>query len=206
MACPESVVGTEWRSVSVRPAPSGLTARETFDRFKVERITELALRVAGIAMIAGAVLVWFLGDPRTDANATLGPGPLGSFMVVGGLAVFAFGKRRFRREISLDVDSGTLCLSKINMQDQARASQQIKLGDIESVFLRRAEAPRRQSTLLIRLAGQSAPVIGLSGNTREIESLHRQLCAVMRSAQGTAMQAALHLDDDHTGKRRLFSA
>lgn len=205
MACPESVGGPEWRSVSVRSASSGLTASETFGRRKIERITMLALRLGGIAMIAGAILVWFMVDPRTSANATLAAGPLGSFMVMGGLAAFAFGTGGFRRQMSLDVDSGTLCLAKINSQDQARGSQQIKLGDIESVFLRRAETPRRQSSLLIRLAGQSAPVIGLSGDTREIESLHRQLCAVMQSAQANARQPVLRLDDDHAGKRRLFS-
>lgn len=205
MACPETVNGPEWRRVSMGSVPAGATALDLSGPRKTERVTMRALRMAGIALIAGAILVWFLIDPQTSANATLPAGSLGSLMVIAGLAVFAFGTRGLRRQV-VNMNSGTLCLSKVNMQDRPHGPQEIKLADIERVFLHPADTPGGDCTLLIQLADTSAPVVGLSGDTREIESLHRQLCAVMQSAHGMAKPPNLRLDDDHTGRRQRFSA
>lgn len=206
MASLDNVGGNEWRSVSVRPTASGLTAREKFSRFQAEPITEMALRSVGVLMVASAILMWFLLEPRTLLDDSLSQSALASFLAAGGLGVFAFGTRGFSRQMSLDVDTGTLCLTKINIKQQARVARQIKLGEIESVFLRRPESGGRQAMLLVRIMGHASPVIGLTGDTNEIEALHRQLCAVMKSATSTAPGPSVRLDRRAVPKRRLFSA
>ncbi|WP_135504590.1 hypothetical protein [Roseovarius aestuariivivens] len=207
MACLQKAGPTQWRTVSLRPTATGLTARERFDRFKVEAVTEMSLRAAGVLMVAAAILLWFLVPAHESAGTLVSHGALGSIMAAGGLAVFAYGTRGFRRQMSLDLQEGTLSLTKININDQARVARQINLGEIESVFLNRPAMPGGLATLLVRVTGSSSPAIALTGITDEIETVHQQLCAVMKTAQrDAAPKPSLRLRDRPPPKRKLFSA
>ena len=206
MACPDTVCGNEWRSVSVRPTPSGLTAHETFESAATARLLGLAPRVLGGAMLAGAVLVWFLADIPADPQGGLSRGTLGSFLVAAGVGLFAFGTSGFRRQIAIDTARGTLSLTHLDSHDKARVSHIVRIREIESVYLRRTEGPRRRATLLVRVAGQDAPMIGLTGATGEIEDLHRQICAVMHPVSRSAPRPEAAARPARRRKQRLFSA
>lgn len=198
----------DWRSVNLRPTSQGLVAGERFERFKVEAITEMALRVVGILMIMASILLWFLlpVDPSTGRLASFGA--FASFLAAGGLGVFAYGTRGFRRELTLDMSAGQLKLTKINMHGQARVARDIDLGKIESVFLRRPANAGGLATLLVRVIGNPAPAIALSGTTDEIERVHAELCAVMQgvSERSAPSKPSLRLRNTARPKPKLFAA
>lgn len=198
--------GGTWRTVSMRPTAAGLTAGEKFDRFKLEAMTEVVLRIAGILMVMGSILLWFLLPLDEATGRVVTHSALASFMAAAGLGVFAYGTRGFRRQLSLDIEKGTLSLTKININDQARMSRTIDLGEIESVFLRRPEMRDGLATLLVRVHGTSAPAIALSGSMNEIETVHRQLCDVIRLSKGDEAEAnpSLRLRRERP-KPRLFA-
>jgi len=137
-----------WRTIEIKPTRTGLVAGERFERFKMESLTEMVLRVAGISMIFGSILMWFLlpADPSTGRLASFGV--LASLLAAGGLGVFAYGTRGFRRQITLDTETGKMVLTKVNMYQQARVSREIEIGFIESVFLRRPVSPGGMAQLL----------------------------------------------------------
>ena len=206
MAGVTNASGGTWRTVTMRPTASGLTAGERFDRFKFEAMTEVVLRVAGILMVMGSILLWFLLPLDEATGRVVTHSALASFMAAGGLGVFAYGTRGFRRQLNLDIDQGTLSLTKININEQARMSRTIDLGEIESVFLRRPEMRDGLATLLVRVHGSSAPAIALSGSMTEIETVHRQLCDVIRlSKEGGEAQNQSRRLRHKRPKPRLFA-
>ncbi|MEM7074697.1 MAG: hypothetical protein AAF484_06395 [Pseudomonadota bacterium] len=193
-------------SVSLRATSHGLVAGETRGRFRREALTEIVLRAAGILMIAGSVLLWFLtpvsaADPRPAEYGTIA-----AIMAATGLGIFAFGSRGFRRQMTLDIDRGKLSLTKININDQVRVNHEIELGRIESVFLRRPAQPGGLATLLVRIAGAYSPAIALTGDTEEVERVHRELAHVIQLAkQGrTRPKPNLRLSEAKRPRPTLF--
>lgn len=164
----------------------GLIAGERFERFKIEAMTEMALRIAGIVMIMGSITMWFFLPLNPDTGRLASFGLTASVMAAGGLCVFAYGTRGFRRRMTLDMDAGKLILTKINMHDQARVSREITLGTIDSVFLRRPMQPGGVATLLVRVAGTDAPAVALTGDIHEVEEVHAELCALLNKDMTTS--------------------
>ncbi|QFT79591.1 hypothetical protein FIU89_03130 [Roseovarius sp. THAF27] len=191
-------------TIDMQATMRGLVAGERLQRFKLEAVTEMALRVAGIVMTMSSIAMWFFlpVDPTTGRLASFGL--MASVLAAAGLGVFAFGTRGFRRRITLDVEAGTLTLTKINIHEQARVNHEIDLGMIESVFLRRSIQPCGIATLLVRVAGQDAPAIALSGDLSEVEDVHAQLCAVLQRGSVRPERAAtLRLAGARTSARAL---
>lgn len=195
------------KTIEMQATMRGLVAGERFERFRLEALTEMVLRVVGIVMIMSSIAMWFFlpVDPTTGRLASFGL--MASVMAAAGLGVFAFGTRGFRRRITLDMEAGTLTLTKINMHEQARVNHEIDLGAIESVFLRRSMQPGGIATLLVRVAGEDAPAIALSGGLHEVEDVHAQLCAVLRPDTGAApVRPTLRIAGAPAPKRaRLFA-
>lgn len=207
MAQRSRTIRPEWRTVSLRATANGLTAGERFERFKLEAVTEMVLRVAGILLVMSSMLMWFLlpADPTTGRLASFGA--VASLLAAGGLALFAYGTRGFCRRMTLDLASGSLQLTKINMHGQARVSREFKLNRIESVFLRRPTTSSGLASLHVRVMGNEAPTLALSGSTDEIERIHAELCAVMHAQE--APRAARHpspLRRPVRRKAKLFAA
>lgn len=198
---------TQMRSVELKPTAGGLVAGETRGRFRTEALTELVLRIAGILMVTGSMLMWFVLPVDTETGRIASYGTVASVMAAVGLAVFAFGTRGFRRQMTLDIDRGTLALTKINIRDQVRVAREIELGKIESVFLRRPEKNDGVATLLVRVAGAQAPAIALTGTTAEVERVHRELSQVMQQAKQdrSAARPILRLDESKPPRAKLFS-
>lgn len=190
-------------TVDMTATAQGLVAGERFERFKIEALTEMALRIAGIVMVMGSVTMWFFlpVDPETGRLAAYGM--IASLMALAGLGVFVYGTRGFRRRMTLDMQAGKLTLTKINMHDQARISREIDLGSIESVFLHRPAQPGGLATLLVRVACKQAPAIALSGDTHEIEEVHAELCAVLKGATAAPPKPSLRIAAPGPG---LFAA
>lgn len=207
MAFFDNTGGSDMQSVEMKPTANGLVAGETRERYRNEALTELVLRGAGIAMVAGSLLMWFMlpVDVETGRIATLGG--TASMMAAVGLGVFAFGTRGFRRQMTVDIDRGTLALTKINIRDQMRVAREIDLGKIESVFLRRPEKVDGVATLLVRVAGAQAPAIALTGTTAEVERVHRQLSHVMQQARQdrSAPSPSLRIDERKPARPKLFA-
>ncbi|QFT94115.1 hypothetical protein FIU86_14790 [Roseovarius sp. THAF9] len=191
-------------TVDMTATAQGLVAGERFERFKVEAMTEMALRIAGIVMVMGSVTMWFFlpVDPETGRLAA--HGMMASLMALAGLGVFVYGTRGFRRRMTLDMQAGKLTLTKINMHDQARVSRVLDLGAIESIFLRRPAHAGGMATLLVRVAGKSAPAIALSGEIHEIEEVHAELCAVLKGTSACAVRKpSLRISDGPERPRRI---
>ena len=195
----------DWDTIDMRATKGGLVAGERFERFYLEAVTEMALRIAGILMVMGSIMMWFFlpVDPSTGRLASFGA--LASLMAAGGLGIFAYGTRGFRRQLSLDVGEGKLKLTKINMHEQARVCREINLGTIESVFLRRPASPGGLATLLVRVAGTSSPAIALTGTTAEIEEVHAELCAVLKLGGKDDPKPSLRLEQPGF-RRKLFAS
>lgn len=195
-------------SVEMTPTALGLVAGETRDRFRLEALTEIVLRCAGILMVAGSILMWFLLPLDAATGRIASFGATASIMAAAGLVVFAFGTRGFRRQLTLDLERGTLSLTKINIRDQVRVARDIDLGRIDSVFLRRPQQSDGVATLLVRVAGSRAPAIALTGTTEEVERVHRELCQVMQMAKQdkTNARPSLRLDESKPARARLFGS
>lgn len=164
------------QSVSIRATANGIAAGERFERYKFEAFTEVVLRAAGILMVMGAFSIWFLA-PSIGIG---GYSYLISLAAAIGLVVFAFGTRGFQRQVEVDMEKGTLSLTKININGQARITRNIDLGAIQSVFLQKPTDADGDATLLVRVSGSNSPAIALSGELREVERVHEELCNIMR--------------------------
>lgn len=194
-------------TIDLQGTAHGLVAGERFERFKIEAMTEMALRIAGIFLIMGSITMWFFlpVDPGTGRLASFGL--VASAMAAGGLGVFAYGTRGFRRRMTLDMEAGKLVLTKINMHDQARVCREINLGAIDSVFLRRPAQAGGMATLLVRVTGREAPAIALSGDTAEVERVHAELCAILKGGSNSrGSKPALRLAHPPGRRPRLFAA
>lgn len=168
-----------WHSLSLRSTGTGLVAGERFERFKLEAVTELLLRVVGILMVCASVFMWLLLPVGADSSLLAVYSISASFLAAGGLGVFTYGTRGFRREMTLELHTETLKLAKLNMHGQSRVARTIDLNTIESVFVKRPVLPGGLATLIVRVTGKPDPVIALSGEIHDVETVHQQLCAVM---------------------------
>lgn len=177
----------EWSTVSLTKTALGLTAQEKFERFKIEAMSELVLRLAGGLMVAGSTMLWLILPMDAGAEQLVSHSLLATLFTATGLIVYAYGTRGFRRQLSLDAKRGTLALTKVNINDQGRVVRAIGLDDIESLFLRRPPARMAQASLYVRVAGQDTPILALTGSTPELERIHGQLCEIIQIA-GTEPQ------------------
>lgn len=208
MALSSDFEGEKTSSLSMQKTKKGLVAGEKSERFKLEAFTELVCRAAGIIMIASSMLIWMLAPIDLETGRLASYGLVASIMVAVGLGVFAFGSRGFRRQVTLDMDKGTLSLTKINIRDQVRVAQEIDVGKIESVFLRRPEQVGGNATLLVRVSGTNSPAIALTGETHEVERVHEQLCDIMQSKSDASANAkpSLRIRDESPKPRvKLFA-
>jgi|TARA_B110000967_G_scaffold39354_1_gene39058 hypothetical protein len=69
---------------------------------------------------------------------------------------------------------------KSNSKGNARIVTHYALGDIESVFIRRPEAPVKDAVLSARIKGKHAPITILQGED-DIEAAHHALCEASHS-------------------------
>ena len=159
-------------------------------------------------MVMTSILMWFLLPVDVETGRIASFSATASIMAAAGLGVFAFGTRGFRRQVTLDIDRGTLALTKINIRDQVRVAREIELGQIESVFLRRPEKINGVATLLVRVSGTQSPTIALTGTTTEVERVHRELANVMQSAKknASAVRPSLRLDETKPERAKLFAS
>jgi len=161
----ENIYEGDWSTVSLTATALGLTVRERFERFKVEAMSELVLRLAGGLMVAGSTLLWLVLPLEASADQIVSHSLLATLFTATGLVVYAYGTRGFRRQLSLDAKRGTLALTKINMNDQGRVVRSIRLNEIESLFLRRPAGRTGFASLYVRVAGQDSPLLALTGAT-----------------------------------------
>lgn len=191
----DNVYGGEWSTVSLTKTALGLTAQERSERFKLEAVSELVLRLTGGLMVAGSTMLWLILPLSGDREQLISHSALAALVTATGLIVYAYGTRGFRRQLSLDAKRRTLALTKVNMNDQGRVVRTIALDQIESLFLRRPAARLAQSALYVRAKGQENPLLALTGATEELERIHRSLCdsiqgAARRGAEGAARPRA----------------
>ncbi|WP_422033170.1 hypothetical protein [Roseovarius sp.] len=186
----ENIYEGEWSTVSLTATALGLTVRERFERFKVEAMSELVLRLAGGLMVAGSTLLWLVLPLGAGADQLVSHSLLATLFTATGLVVYAYGTRGFRRQLSLDAKRGTLSLTKINMNDQGRVVRSIRLNEIESLFLRRPAGRAGFASLYVRVAGQDSPLLALTGSTAELERIHEDLCDVIQTSGTDVQQGA----------------
>ncbi|MBZ0122359.1 MAG: hypothetical protein K8F31_00525 [Roseovarius sp.] len=178
----EHVYEGDWSTVSLTRTPMGLTARERSDRFRLEAMSELVLRLTGGLMVAASTMLWLVLPMESETDQAVSHGLLAALCTAVGLAVYAYGTRGFRRQLSLDAKRGTLALTKINMNDRGRVMRTIGLDEIESLFLRRASTPLAQASLCVRVAGHHTPLLALTGAQAELEHIHRHLCDIVQDS------------------------
>lgn len=155
-------------------------------------------------MVAGSILLWLVLPFAAGTDQIVSHGLLATLFTATGLIVYAYGTRGFRRQLSVDSKRGTLALTKINMNEQGRVVRSIRLGEIESLFLRRPAARAGFASLFIRVTGQQNPVLALTGSTEELEQLHEDLCDIIQTSQSE--KAAGKWQAQSRYARPLFSA
>lgn len=183
------IYGQDWDTVTMTRTPLGLTARERSERFRLEAMSELALRLTGGLMVAASTILWLVLPVRTVDGQTLSHGFLAACCTAIGLALYAYGTRGFRRQLSLDAKRGTLALTKININDRGRVVRSIGLDRIESLFLRRPATPASHASLYVRVAGQNTPLLALTGDRTELERIHRHLCDIVQDRGASIFKA-----------------
>lgn len=172
------------KTISQTSNALGMTARERSERFRLEALAELALRLVGGLMVAGSTMLWLV-LPLEEGSARLAShGSVAALFTAAGLFVYAFGTRGFRRQLALDARRKTLTLTKININGQGRIMRSIAPDRIESLFLRRPAPGAAYATLCVRLNDSDTPLVALAGDTGELEKLHRQLCDMIQRVRG----------------------
>lgn len=203
MARPETVYEGEWNTISLTVTALGLTAQERFERFKLEAMSELVLRLAGGLMVAGSTVLWLILPSVAETEQAVAHGLLAALFTATGLVVYAVGTRGFGRRLSLDAKRGTLSLTKVNVNGQGRVVRTINLKDIESLFLRRPATRRSHAALCVRLTGSDTPILALTGARAELELVHEDLCEMVH---GAASDARLPKRVARRPNRRIASA
>lgn len=176
----ESIYEGEWNTVSLTATALGLTVRERFERFRIEAMSELVLRLVGGLMVAGSTMLWLVLPVGAGTEQIVSHSLLAALFTATGLIVYAYGTRGFRRQLSLDAKRGILSLTKINMNEQGRVARTIDIDDIASLFLRRPAGRVSHASLYVRVAGQENPILALTGATEELEQIHEDLCEIIQ--------------------------
>lgn len=179
MGISEQMGVNKWQSVMVENSEFSLTAQERADRFRLEALTEITLRVFGILMIAAAFLLWILMSGQSVIEIGVSTGVMVAVLAATGLVIFAYGTRGFRRQMRFDRKRGTLSMTKVNINEQTRVERSIPVERIESMFIHRQAKNAATASLFVRIRGVFSPVCALSGDSDEIEALHRGLCTQM---------------------------
>jgi hypothetical protein len=173
--------GYQWSSVTLLQTPMGLIVREKFERFKLEAMSELVLRLTGGLMVAGSMLLWLVLPMEQATEQMISHGLLAAMCTAIGLIVYAYGTRGFRRQVALDTKLGSLTLTKININHQSRVSRTIQVDKIDSLFLRRPSGRPGFASLFVRVGGSKTPQLALTGETAELELVHQKLCELVQS-------------------------
>lgn len=170
----------KWSTLSLVTTAVGLTAREQGVRFKREVMTEITLRLAGGLMVAGSMLLWLFLPIGAGSDEIMAHSILAMLFTAAGLVVYAYGTRGFRHQLSLDVVTGTMALTKVNINHQGRVVRNIDLDDIESLYLRRPHTRGAMAALFIRLHSNPTPIPALTGEMSELELIHADLCEIIQ--------------------------
>ena len=200
----EQVYEDEWSTVSLTTSALGLTARERFERFKLEAMSELVLRLFGGLTVASSTILWLFLPVDAGTDRLVSHSLLASLFTATGLFVYAYGTRGFRRQLSLDAKKGTLSLTKINVNNQGRVVRSIDLDTIESLFRRRPAARNANAALFVRVHGNETPMLALTGATDELELIHQDLCEIIHGTE-TEIEPLTN-DSQFRFVRRLTSA
>ncbi len=174
-------IDENWSSVSLVQTGMGLIARERFERFKLEAMSELVLRLVGGLMVAFSLILWVILPMEPVTGQMVSHGLLAAMFTAIGLIVYAYGTRGFRRQVQLDAKNGTLSLTKINVNNQSRVARTIDVNTVESLFLRRPSGRPGFASLFVRVAGNTTPQLALTGETSELEVVHKILCELVQS-------------------------
>lgn len=208
MKRPNPAEFVELQSIATQTAPLRLTAIERFERFKLEPMTELVLRVAGILAIAASILVMILQPFTTSAGqVVLSNAMLAAMCAATGLLLYAYGTRGFRREFRLDTAAKTLTLTKVNIRGRSRMGRIIDIDDIESIFARRPGKSGEMAVLQIRLADHPAPIAVISGQFEDLRALHVEMCAMINASRPDADETqGSKPGEPKAAKPRLFAS
>lgn len=162
--------------------PGGYVVYEAVHRFKLERLAENLLRLAGVGMILIGYLMWFI------PSQVFGPGGLFAQMAVSaismglGILVYLFARRGFRRVVDLNFSARSVRLARLNARNRALIVRELPLSDVGSVYVRRSEVPGASVSLCMRLKHSDRSIEMLAGDRADIEAAHQQLCEDVRIA------------------------
>ena len=169
-----------WQSLAFKPASFGYSIQESAHRFSKEAVTEMVLRLAGILILNGVYLVWLfpgIVEPIVErVSVTLA-------LLGTGIFIYAFGTRGFRNELRFMPTQNELRAGRLNLRDQVRISRNVPLGDIESIFVKRAKQTGGSAVLSLRLRGRAQPIAVLRGRQSELEQVHQGLTEDIRAMQ-----------------------
>lgn len=172
-----------WDSLQTSPMERGYCVRETEGEFVHSSLMETALRFLGVLFILSALVQWsfpnasFAGDPMTSKTL------LSVAFAVVGMAAYRFATKGHRAEIRFDAKSNAVVVSALNRRDQQSGKWHLKLDEIKSIYVRRADMPSGKAALRIRLKNRPKEITAIRGNLEEIEAAHLTLCQKIRDAQ-----------------------
>ena len=183
-----------WTTIDFTSTPLGLLAQERFERFRLEALSELVLRLSGGLMVAVSTVLWLILPNAPGSEQMISHGILAGFFSATGLFVYTYGSRGFRRQLALDARCRVLTLTKVNMNDRGRILRRIRLNEIESLFLRRPAERSQHAALFVRTRRNAMPLLALTGTREELERIHSELCRTIRFYTRSARPVAAGAD------------
>ena len=172
----------EWKTITVLTHASGYSVYEAEERFWRERFAEGALRIAGVLLILAGYVQWFIPAEALQGNPVAARMALSVLFIGTGVGIYIFASRGFRKVLHVDLSNRSVGHARVNTKNRSLVRRDLPMGDIESVFVKRAEERHGLATLNLRT--KKAPWIStvLRGAQEELEDLHQVICQDVRVA------------------------
>ena len=173
-----------WTTLDVFDVGDEFILEERSEHDTTRHIAETALCcVAGILLL-GSYLVLIL--PKIPLPETYQGVSVSMVMVGIALFLYAFATRGFKPQVGFDKARKQFWICRLNSKGHARIATYFAKADVQSVFIRRPEAPSKDAALIARIRGKLGPVTLLRGRLDDIEAAHRALCEVLREVDKPA--------------------
>ncbi|GAA6181428.1 MULTISPECIES: hypothetical protein [unclassified Shimia] len=169
-----------WDTLQSTPMDTGLCVRETDGEFRHNNNTETVLRFVGVLFILSAFVQWSFPDANFVGDPMLSKTLLSVAFALIGMAAYRFAIKGHRAEIRFDSKSKSIEIAALNRRDRTKGKRSLKLNEIKSIYVRRADMPQGKAALRIRLKSCSKEITAIRGSLAEIEAAHAVLCSNIR--------------------------
>jgi hypothetical protein len=169
-----------WTSLDVFDRGDKFILEERGKYDAARNFVEMALCVIVSALFIGSFLLFVL--PEIALLRSYPIVSVSAVMVGIAMLLYVFATRGFKPQVGFDRSKRQIWVCKLNSKGHARVVIHYPTAEVQSVFIRRPEAGRKDATLLARIHNKNLPVTLLRGTVSDIEAAHAELCDVLNGA------------------------